>query len=76
MTDSLMICASMYTNAFFSLQNEVEDCVHFAGVENDAIIIVQVGRKKRIITDRKKKNGECNWEFSKCVPRVCVKFHW
>jgi hypothetical protein len=45
----------MYTNAFFSLQNEVEDCVHFAGVGNDAIIIVQVGRKKRIITDREKK---------------------
>jgi hypothetical protein len=29
--------------------------VHFTGVENDAIIIVQVGRKKRIITDRKNK---------------------
>ncbi len=55
MTNSLMICASMYTNAFFSLQNEVEDCVRFAGVDNDAIIIVQVGRKKRIITDREKK---------------------
>ncbi len=34
-------------------------CVHFTGVENDAITIVQVGRKKQIITDRKKK-GECN----------------
>jgi hypothetical protein len=55
MTNSLMICVSIYTNAFFSLQNEVEDCVHFTGVENDAIYIVQVGRNKRIVTDRKKK---------------------